>query len=656
MGRRVLAVNRSRGKYDIVLESSDITLGFNLARETGRQTVVTTEMSPARLDEVVRNADVPRVVDNLDAGMGFSRRVATVPNGYSHCLPGYTRAPGGIFCPAGKVTEIPLPASGAWSPGTIGESVLFRGDVHLLTSSRQQLVIPAGGSAAVVAVDGGASFVGQGQTVFNNRLYVGGSFGGLMYRDITTGTWTAANPTVPTAKLRSVTWRPQGVPTPVMVAVSPANAVRWCPITADPMVNANWSAPVLVGTDQAYGIHELVAAPQHVYMLRPDGVYDMDELGARAFNIAPWMEEGRNIGNGLWGLHVGQGLYYGHSQGLAYVPTSGDTQYEPAWVQPGWGLPFEGPIKGGPRGGTLHGGWRIVAITDGTDSYICAGLPSPDTYGRATHVWHGAEAVVPDTVTHMKVHGDSPEGGAPHLLIATSDGAAVPRIRLYQQSLPRIGTPISNLLLGGEFVPADAASLFLPADPWDRPSSVKTMIQFDLMTERLTEQNVMRLYAAADEGGYTEQGRTTLGTYNAMAPLELVEGRYIKTRIDMVGSPILRSVELRAAVGIELREARVYQVILGYDNALKGPHPREQGDPERRLGDLRSMLGRIVTLHDAAPMRVRVLQVQAPERRQLGSPNRAGAWAMTVGVTVSILDHPFRHDGPDRYDTERTWG
>lgn len=654
-------MNRSRGAYDITLDDGTLKLGFTLARgapsggSAARPAVVTTDMSPARLDEAVRNADVPRVIDNLDAGMGFSRRIESVPNGYAHCLPGYTRAPGGIFCPAGKLTEVALPAAGAWAPDEIIESVLFRGDIHLLTTGRHQLVIPAGTGPVGVSKDGGAAFVGQGHAVFNNRLYVGGSFGGLMYRDGASGSWVGPVG-VDTAKLRVANWRPQGVPTPVMVAVAPANAVRWCPITADPMVVGNWSAPVPVGADQAYGIHELVAAPRHVYMLRPDGVYDMDELGARAFNIAPWMEEGRDIHNGLWGLHVGQGLYYGHTQGLAYVPTAGDAQYEPSWAHPGWGLPFEGPIRGVPRAGTLHDGWRIVAITDSVQSYICAGLPTNEPYGRATHVWHGAEAVVPDTVTHMKVHTTSPAGDWPQLLIATSDGAPSPRIRLYWQSLARIGTPITEMLLGGEFVPADAASLFLPADPWGRPSSVKTMLQFDLLTERLTEQNVLRLYAAADEGAYVEQGRTTLGTSTAMAPLELTEGRYIKTRIDAVGSPILRSVELRAAVGVELREARVYQVVLGYDNGLKGPAPREQGDPERRLSDLRSMLGRVVTLHDGAPVRVRVLQVLAPERRQLGAPNRAGAWAMTAGLMVSILDHPFRHDGPDAYDTERTWG
>lgn len=621
--------------------------------------MVTSELSPARLDEIARHADVPRVIDNLDAGMGFSRRVESVSNGYGYCLPGYTRAPGGILCPAGKVTEIPMPTPGpSWAPAGILESTRFRGDIHLLTQGRHQLAMAGGTGNPGTVADGGAGFVGRGMAIFNNRLYVGGDTG-LMYRDGSTGVWASPTTAVARAQLRVATWRPLGVPTQVLVGVAGASTIRWCPITADPLDDAKWSAPVSVGPDQQFAINQLVAAPRHVYMARADGVYDMDELGSRAFNIAPWLEEGRDINNGLWAMHVGQNLYYGHVNGVAVIPTSGEAQYEPAWATPGWGLPYEGPVGGHPTAGTLHDGWRLVGLTGGitqSESYVVAGLPSDQAYGAATHVWHGAEAIVPGRMTHMKVHQTQTFGGWPSLLMATSDGGSPPVVRLFSQSLPKFGTPVQELLLNTPFVPADAASLVLPADPWDRPSSVKTLLQFELLTERLTTANIVKLYAGADEGGYTEQGATVEGTYSAFAPLELTEGRYIKTRVDLLGSPILRSVELRAAVGIDLREARVYKLIIGYDNALKTPRGRETRDPEQRMMDLKTMVGRVVMLEDEVTMRVRVLQVMAPERRQVARGARAGAWALVVPLTVSILDHSFRYDGAGRYDTDSTWG
>src|SRR4029434_8168806 len=139
----------------------------------------------------------------------------------------------------------------------------------------------------------------------------------------------------------------------------------------------------------------------------------------------------------------------------------------------------------------------------------------------------------------------------------------------------------------------------------------------------------LRAYARADdETAWTDYGTAETGSYTGLAPLETTEGRYIATRIDAIGSPILRSLELRSAIGVELREARSYTVILAWDNALKGARGRETAHPERRLAGLRSLLGRICTLDDGSAdgtRRVRVLQVQAGERRPLGGAARAGA-------------------------------
>lgn len=653
--------NRSRGQFDVTIDTGDEVLGFVLARDTGKPAVVPVQMGEGRADEMIRNSDVPRVIDNLDAGMGFSRRVEAVPNGYSHCLPGHTRSPGGIFSPAGKLTPISM-AGVAWAGGVnspIIDSIDFAGNLYLITSGREVLEMAGGTDNPTVAAYGLGSglFGGQGATVFQDRLWVGGG-GSMLYRRL--DNFWAQVPSLNRGSLATVTWRPQGIPTQFMVAVAPDSTIRYVSELNDPTVDADWSPPIKIGSADL-GINRIVAAPRHAYFLKPDGVYDMDEFGIQAYPIASWVKESIDLGNGLWGFHAGTGLYYAHQQGLAFIPTAGELQHRPIWAQPGYGLPWEGPVRGAPWAGSFEGGLVVVALFDGANSYLCVGGPSEQAYGEATHIWHGAEAYIPgERISHVKTHtavGASGDVRWPRRLIATTvEGGASVQTKLYWQSLPRAATPIQELLLGGQFEPADASSLFLPADPWGRPSSVKTMLQFDLLAERLTtDADYLRLYAKADDGDYVEQGVAAEGPSTSLTPIELTEGRYITTRIDAVGAPILRSAELRAAIGVELREARIYTLVLGYDNALRTARGRENRDPEHRLAQLRAVLGRVVTLDDGTAMRVRVLQVMPARRQQLGSPRRGGAWMTVAEVMVSILDRPFNWDSGAVFGGPHTW-
>lgn len=659
---------RGRGGFDLVLDSGDLLMGFVFDRSAVTRSTqapaIRTEIGPARLGSGPQSADTPRTIDSLENGMGFSRRVDRAPAGYAHCLPGYTRAPGAILSPPGKLTAVALPAS--WDTNAIVDSWVANDTVFLVTQGRQvlQLVGASPNGPATVAFDGGSGWRGWGATIFNNRLYVSGAFGGLAYYDLATGVWTGpASPVVPRAYPVSVTWRPLGVPTQVLVALDPSAAwgARWCPIYADPMVGANWSAAVPIGTDRAYIATGAVAAPRHVYFTKADGVYDIDELGARSYNIAPWIGENRDGNNGLWAMHTGAGLYYGHSQGLAYVPTQGEAQNDPLWAHPTWGLPYEGPIRGVATAGALHQGWRLVGLFDnlgGTaTSYVCAGLPSQAAYGNATHVWHGAEASLPGMVTHMKVHTPVWIGGWPMLLICTTDLQTPPTVHVYWQSLPKIGSPIQEMLLGGAFVPGPAASLFLPTDDWGQPAAIKTLLEIDMVTANLSSTATLQAWAKADEGDWADQGTADLGAFTSFRPVSPTSGRSVSARIDCSGPSILRSLELRSALGIELREARTYDVVLGADDGLRTPRGAQWRDPERRLMDLRGMLGRVVTVDDGTGprMRCRVLQVLPGARRPIGAPVRAGAWTMTAELTVTVLDRPFRYDADDVFDADRTW-
>src|SRR3954470_23270522 len=149
--------NRGRGSFDLVLDSGDLLMGFHLASSAaGRSTQapsIKTSFEPARAGDAPTVGDVPRTINALEAGMGYSRRVESVDNGYAYALPGYTRSPGGMFCPPGKLTEIALPAAGAWSPDQILESHLFNGDLYLISQGRHILTVagPSGNGPATVA-------------------------------------------------------------------------------------------------------------------------------------------------------------------------------------------------------------------------------------------------------------------------------------------------------------------------------------------------------------------------------------------------------------------------------------------------------------------------------------------------------------------------
>jgi hypothetical protein len=301
----------------------------------------------------------------------------------------------------------------------------------------------------------------------------------------------------------------------------------------------------------------------------------------------------------------------------------------------------------------------LSGLFDGADSYLVAGQASADAYGAASHVWHGAEAYFPgEKITHMEVYtpGVDWTGAYPQLLITTVTVPPDPfEVKAYWHSLSKLGSPIQELIYGTSWEPAPSASLFLSADPWDRPSAIKSLLQVDLLTERLLEPDTLTVYAQADEGSYSEQGQAIQGSYTSLTPEVLTEGRYIRTRVEMDGVFVLRSLEERAAVNVELREARVYRVILAHDTTLKTGRSRELADPRRRMMDLRSMLGQVVMVDDGEVRRGRVLQVMTGEARQLGPAGKPGTWALVVPIMVSLLDHPFRWDGPHSYDTDRTW-
>src|SRR5205085_746880 len=156
-------------------------------------------------------------------------------NGYSFCLPGYTRSPGGIFSPAGKVTEITLPptsGAGSWVPAWIITSVRWRDLIYLITNNNYVLHMTAPTTATLATVLPVASGVPRG---VRSGVPVGTGSGAAGQCDQVAGGQSAAGP----------------------------------------KATGNGPEQNHGGPARHDSINALVADPRHVYMLRPDGVYDM---------------------------------------------------------------------------------------------------------------------------------------------------------------------------------------------------------------------------------------------------------------------------------------------------------------------------------------------------------------------------------------------
>lgn len=628
--------------------------------------VVAGQFGPGDATQQQVSRDVPRIWDDFSGGGGYSRRDATVPNGYAWCV-GDPRSPR-LFAPGGAVTEIPM-LPGIALPAPTFDSFEHANYVYILIGHQVlSFYLPDIGFPFVVANAAAGTFF-TSAAIYDNAAYVGCSGGFLHKFDFTTLTWTAST-TARRDWLAVVYWVVAGVGAYRLVGSVPGtHELKVFPsdptAPGDPMNDDDWSAAYPVG-EPSSDIRGLVASADHVYVIKPEGVHDLDGRGY-APNLTPYWRQmasaalAQMVGKGL--VH-GQYVYANHLRGLDRVRLgSGPERDRPEWCHPGLGTPNETPIFGTVQSMCPDGEALLVSISNGVDSYICWGRSRDQAgvqSGPGAVLWHMALAKLPGVfITHMKVYEMQ---GLPYLLMGglLSSDAATPK--LYRMALLRAANPGQGILYPTYGYPAFSyateASITLPVDDWGDATAVKTLRRFDVQADNLGPATV-ELFAAAEGSAFASQGLMTTSPRETLIPGDTqTTGYQIGTRVDLAGTAaapaLLRALKARAGVSVDASEQRVYRLRLG--QMTEGyTRARDRRDPEvlfAQLWPLQSGGAVPFRDHRGRDLTVKVENVSQEETEVPGSGGRR--WELVAVVTLSVLSRPAYWD-VSIFDSDATW-
>lgn len=625
------------------------------------------QFGPGDITQQQTARDVPRIWDDWSGGGGYSRRDPRVPNGYAWCI-GDARFPR-VFAPAGQLVEIALPG-GLGLPAPPYDSFEANGKVFILAGSQAIGISQATGLTTGIEQAFPVTSEATSAVRYGGNVYVGLS-AGLMWRyAIATNTWTQAA-TAMRDWMDTVYWVVAGLGADRIVgAVAGTNQIKVFPSNpaapGDPMNDADWSAAYPVGTSDRI-IRNLAASKDHVYIVKTDGIYDMDARGWTP-NLTSYWGQQFSPASGLSSIVHQSYVYATHVYGLDRVQIgSSPNRDRPEWCQPGVGQSAEGPVFGTVRGLGVDGPWLVGLQFNGTETYVCYGQSRDQPgvpNGPGPILWHTALAKIPHMVgTFAKIHEVN---GLPWLFIGGVDYLDSITPRLYRMAVPRAANPMQALLWPGSYGPtslpfATTASLTLPVDDWGDATAFKVLRRFDIQAENLDEQmgmTYLELLANADGAAFESQGQV-VATRETLIPSENVATGYqIGTRVDLTGTitapALLRALKARAGVSIDATETRVYRIALGQmtEGYNRG---RDRRDPEVLFAQLWGLQG-------AGPVEMRdhrgrdlTVKVESVAQKDVEVPGMAGRrWEMVAVVSMSILQRPGYWD-VSTWTSDATW-
>lgn len=668
-------------------------VGFHLWRERGRPAIsssaigstdpgfptatagVLGQFGSGDVSQLAQARDVPRIWDDFAGGGGYSRRMPSVPNGYAWCL-GDARWPRG-FMPAGELVEVGLPAAS-------GPSIPYdsfdapESAAIIMLAGRQAYAVGMGGAPAGLAGLFNPGDIATSAVRYGTKTYIAVTGGGIRGM----WSWDHAAPgfghsaTASRQWLTSLYWVVGGVGANRIIGTDENDRIRvwpaFPPTPGDPMNEDDWGAPYQVGNGDVTTTH-LVASSDHVYVVKSDGIYDLDGRGY-APNLTPWWRQAMDPANGLTACVQGQYVYGSTVQGLDRMRLgSGPDRGMAEWCHPGIGLPNETPIFGRVRAVCPVFDEIAGAVCNGTDSYICIGRPRDHVGvqgGVGPILWHMALAKIPNVlVTYMKVHtfgAPGTVGASPWLFIGgvdiTSGAATTPK--LFRLALPKASAAYQAFTqpelysFWGDYPFATTASITLPTDDWGDPASHKVLRRFDLQADNLGGEIQAALYASADGDPLTLQDVSSTSPRDTLFPTdELTTGYQIGTRVDLQGTravpPVLRALKARAEVNVEVTEQRVYKILLGQltEGANRARDRRDPGVLWAQLWALQAEGPVPMRDQHGHDLSVKVEPGMSYEEREL--PGGTG-WVMVATVTVSVLSRPGYWD-ISLWNTDSTW-
>lgn len=596
-------------------------------------------------------------------GFGYSQP-GVVDDGYAYGTttssdygPGIdARSPGSIV-PAGAITEVDY--SAITNAGAINDSFSLGSDYYLCANRILIKVLNGYSTLSSVAdVGSGNGFVSAVVARYSGTSYAWlGSLTGFSKWDGTTFTTTAS---FNRHRLASVYWATtDGVSVQRLVATD-ATDLAWTavPLTTDPMTSGNWTAASQIG-EGVYGCGAVVSTGRHVYLSTYGGPYDLDDLG-QTVNLAPYHIDQLSDKNGLACYYWDGSLLFGSATGVDAVDISqpGIKQGIANWAMPGAsvGIPNETPIWGRPTAFTNDGGWVVMAVYNGADSFVVygkkrvrLGFPGPGEW-----VWHGAVATFKNQqILHLKVRTVTIAGVPSRRLWISTVNTAGTVARLFWQSVPLTTTPRQDVVNVTAHRFGTPVVCYLTPGNSGSPGSTHSLTQGRFETRNAGTSNTAALAVSADDGAY---GSTILtanespSELDALTTLSTVTGNQITPAVTLTGTSttptILLSLTIWATTDPDADEVWECTVEVVREQARNsGSHPTHQ-NVERTYALVANMLSNVVTLTGpTGDTYTATVEGALPgdwfqvEQSQDGTRG----WARTMDLRLRITDRPARY-------------
>lgn len=600
------------------------------------------------------------VWQNGKAGAGWTRETpaSAQGGGYSHGENVTTLTPG-IVMPSGKIEEITLPAGVTTA---LYDAEVYDSDLWVSTGGRYLAnVTNATGTSAVIGADLGSGYTSNSLHVFDGNLIVSGAGSGSIWK-FDGATFTQGTG-VTRSRLDSVYWTVGGQTASggsagtegtgafrLLATNTSGTGFYHLASGADPLTAANWSSLIPV-TSSVYPIQSIVAANRTAWFSTPAGVIAVDGLGY-APNITPWAQRFYNASSGAAVMYHDGYVLYGHRHGLALVPTTGERQDTPVWLQFGDGTANGTPIYGRPYCIDTAGSCVYVAYGDAGSTYIMALRITSDG-----PIWSGSERTIPGEQPTMLRVMDL--GGRPYLVIGTTDTGGTPH--LYRQSLPLTGSPYGDYLQNTAHEFETDWSITL--SKWDlNDSAPKEVHQYEIITENLGDSKSVTVNVSTDGAAYVTQGAASVSPRQVILPeTDASAGTDVQIRLNGTNPSddpiVLRMVGARMSVQPEPIESIDYTFII-----------RDEGEELRNTAikrgrnakaDFRAVLALprqgTVTVSDqfGDTMRGRVRSIMQADVHEeaKGKP-----WTAIVQMRFVVIERIVRYDDGDLWDSGLTYG
>jgi hypothetical protein len=579
-GGRLMPPNQ--GLYDLTVDPTGASgvgpIGIMLDRtdpKTGKSTaaVFSGGYAAAETDDPNAVQTIPVIQSDFSGGALYSK--TQIPNGYAWTNPGYARSPRGVS-PPGAITTMSLGGLGVTLTSPITDAFEIGGDLYFL-AGRYAIKLAGGTGTPSLAQDLGVGFVADGAAVFNGAAYVGGS-GGNIWKVTSGGVWSQSAD-VSHRKAAVVTWLIASaglMEARLVMGDSALTGIRYT--GGDPMALANWTpnpTSIPVG-DSSYPITSICAAPNHFYVAKQDGLYDLNSRGETPNLLPEWRRDAISAYNGAASIYRDGYVYLGHTVGAdRYNARSQQRQNVSSWIWPTYGVVNETPMTGPITAWVLDQGWLLGAVYNPSlnTSYLISGRPRGEPgvpNGPGAMLWHGSE--IPETTGKITCLYAAVVSGQPRLWQAIANGSS---ITLRWQYLANAVNPAGEIENGSAYRSGTTVQLLTSAYDWNDPDARKTLRLIGLRADNLGSGVELATYANAEGGSYVLQDVARVSPRSRITPRDpLTAGHEIGVKLVGTGTstrpPVIRTLKLDGELQNEQFDRRIYPIRVGRQQALRG--------------------------------------------------------------------------------------